>query len=152
MGTAGPGTPEFYLHDTRPDFVVYVPGSMDGSTGDTGNEHFLVFDAPDGGLAAAWTQSTQEGRADQRIVFARSSDEGVTWTAPQVIAGNDVPAGAGMASWGFPLISTSGRIYVIYSRHIGVNDIWTHTTGQMAGVWSDDNGTTWSELREVPIE
>ncbi|MBI4578064.1 MAG: hypothetical protein HY718_00085 [Planctomycetes bacterium] len=27
---------------SRPDYVVYVPRSMDGSTGDCGNEHFLV--------------------------------------------------------------------------------------------------------------
>jgi hypothetical protein len=36
------------LHKTRPDYVVYVPKSTDGSTHDTGNEHFLVFDGPDG--------------------------------------------------------------------------------------------------------
>jgi hypothetical protein len=50
-----------------------------------------------------------------------------------------------MASWGFPLVSKSGRIYVIYSRHIGKNDIFAHTTGLMAGVYSNDNGATWSE-------
>ena len=35
---------------TQPDFIVHRPRSADGSTGDGGNEHFLVFDGPKGGL------------------------------------------------------------------------------------------------------
>ena len=46
-----------------------------------GNEHFLVFDGPDGSLMAVWTQSTREGAGDHRIVFSRSEDEGVTLPA-----------------------------------------------------------------------
>ena len=34
---------------TRPDYTAYVPKSLDGSTHHTGNEHFLVFESPDGG-------------------------------------------------------------------------------------------------------
>ena len=34
------------LQRTDPDYIVYVPKSLDGSTFDTGNEHFLVFDGP----------------------------------------------------------------------------------------------------------
>jgi len=55
-----------HLKCTKPDYVVYVPKSMDGSTNDTGNEHFLVFDGPDNSLMAVWTQSTREGQPDQR--------------------------------------------------------------------------------------
>lgn len=136
------------LGRTRPDYVVYVPRG-DGS--DTGNEHFLVFDGPDGALMAVWTQSTFEGMPDQHIVFARSDDEGETWTAPRTLAGPDPGVGLHMASWGFPLVSRSGRIYVLYSRHIGVNDYARHTTGLMAGVYSDDAGRTWSSERTVPM-
>ena len=53
---------------TRPDYTVYVPGSLDGSTRDTGNEHFLVSPHPQGGLFAVWTQSSYEGQPDQRVV------------------------------------------------------------------------------------
>ena len=52
------------LQRTKPDYVVYVPKSTDGSTFDTGNEHFLVFDGPDGSMMAVWTQSTYEGIKD----------------------------------------------------------------------------------------
>ncbi len=140
---------ETELMRTNPDFVVYVPRSMDGSTGDTGNEHFLVSHGPGGMLFAVWTQSTFEGKADQRVVFATSDDGGHTWTAPRVVAGPD--GRMGMASWGFPLLSRSGRIYVIYNRHIGRNDIFTHTTGLMAGVYSDDAGMTWSAEGTIPM-
>jgi len=139
------------IRRTKPDYVVYKPGSMDGATADTGNEHFLVFDGPDGSLMAVWTQSTFEGQPDQRIVFARSDDEGNTWTPPKVIAGYCPPAKGDMASWGFPMVSTKGRIYVLYSKHIGINDMWTHTTGLMAGIYSDDAGKTWSQEQVIPM-
>jgi len=132
------------LRRTAPDYVVYVPGSLDGSTHDTGNEHFMVFDGPDGQLKALWTQSTFEGMPDQRIVFTESCDGGHTWAPIRVIAGPVPPATGGMASWAFPMLSRSGRLYVLYSRHIGVNDVFTHTTGLMAGIYSDDAGRTWS--------
>ncbi len=134
---------------TRPDFVVYCPKSTDGSSGDTGNEHFLVFNGPDGSLMAVWTQSTREGASDQRIVFSRSDDGGVSWTEPKQIAGKGSSPTTKMASWGFPMVSASGRIYVIYNKHIGVDDIFSHTTGLMAGIYSDDCGKSWSEEQEI---
>ena len=140
------------LGRTEPDYIVYVPESTDGSTHDTGNEHFLVFQGPDGSLMAVWTQSTYEGMSDQRIVFSKSEDGGRTWTPPEVIAGPAPPEFKGhMASWGFPMVSSSGRIYVLYSRHTGINDVFTHTTGLMAGIYSDDGGRTWSEEQIVPM-
>ena len=144
------GTVEQEIQRTRPDFVVYVPGSLDGSTGDTGNEHFLVFDGPDGSLMAVWTQSTIEGWADQRIRFSRSTDEGLTWETPRVIAGTEPGVAGPMCSWAFPLVSRSGRIYVLYSRHMGINEVATHTTGRLAGIFSDDAGATWSREAFIP--
>ena len=49
------------LRATRPDFVVFVPSVTDTTVNDTGNEHFLVFDGPDGSLMAVWTQSSRCG-------------------------------------------------------------------------------------------
>jgi len=139
------------IRRTRPDFVVYQPGSDDGSTCDTGNEHFLVFDGPDGSLMAVWTQSTREGMPDQRIVFSQSVDEGVTWAKPRLIAGTPPSEKGNMASWAFPMVSNSGRIYVVYSRHIGVNDVFSHTTGLMGCIYSDDAGQSWSDEQIVPM-
>ena len=125
---------------TRPDYVVFAPRSTDRSTRTTGNEHLLVEKLPNGNLFAVWTQSSFEGEADQHIVFSRSTDDGKTWSPPVTLAGGET-----MASWAFPVVARSGRVYVIFNRHTGVNDIFTHTTGRMACKYTDDEGATWSE-------
>ncbi|MBI5394569.1 MAG: exo-alpha-sialidase [Verrucomicrobia bacterium] len=139
------------LRITKPDYVVFVPEVTEEKVSDTGNEHFLVFDGPDESLMVVWTQSTHEGEPDQHIVFAQSKDEGKTWSKPRIIAG---PAKAGqgdMASWAFPLVSKSGRIYVLYSQNVGKFDTFPHTTGRLDGIFSDDNGATWSKPQTIPI-
>lgn len=136
---------------TRPDFVAFIPKVTGTEVNDTGNEHFLVFDGPDKSLLAIWTQSTREGAADQHIVFSRSDDGGKSWAAPRIVAG---PARAGeklMSSWGFPMVSKTGRIYVLYSQHVGKFDTFPHTTGQLTGIYSDDCGKTWSTPRAIPL-
>ncbi len=139
------------LNATRPDFVVFVPTVSNTNVSDTGNEHFLVFDGPDGSLMAVWTQSSAESQPDQHIVFSRSTDEGRSWSEPRIIAGPDKSRNLGMASWGYPLVSKSSRIYVLYSRHIGKFDTFFHHTGWLEGISSDDNGQTWSQPQRVPV-
>ena len=139
------------LNRTRPDYVVYTPRSLDGSTHDTGNEHFLVFDGPDGTLMAVWTQSTSEGQPDHRIVFSKSPDEGQTWTDPMILAGPKPPQKGNKASWGFPLVSASGRIYVIWNQYAGIHDLDPGGSGWMTGKYSDDAGETWSDAQTIPM-
>jgi len=144
------------LRATKPDFVVYVPQVAADGLSDTGNEHFLVFDGPDGSLMAVWTQSSVENFSpdtppDQHIVFSRSGDEGRSWSPPRLLAG---PGRAGeglMASWAYPLVSRNGRIYVLYSQYIGKYDSFMHHTGWLHGIYSDDNGGTWSKPQTVPV-
>jgi hypothetical protein len=139
------------LRVTRPDYVVFVPEVTDESVNDTGNEHFLVFDGPDGSLMAVWTQSSAEAQPDQHIAFSRSTDEGLTWSRPRIIAGPKRPGDGHIASWGYPLVSGSGRIYVLYSQHIGRHDNFVHHTGWLHGIHSDDSGQTWSAPQNVPV-
>ncbi len=139
------------LGRTKPDFVVYKPRSLDGTTFDTGNEHFLVFDGPDGSLMAVWTQSSYEGAGDHRIVFSRSDDEGRTWAPPRRLVGPRKPGDGHMASWGFPLLSKSGRIYVVYNQYQGRNDVAAQITGTMDAMYSDDNGRSWSAPQSIPM-
>lgn len=142
---------EIELKRTGPDYVLYKPGSLDGSTFDTGNEEVSVFYGPDNSLMAIWTQSTFEGMPDQRIVFSRSNDRGLNWSNPKVIAGPVPPEKGNIASWGFPLVSKSGRIYVLYNKSIGITDVFFHSTGFLAGKYSDDAGKTWSEEKIIPM-
>ena len=139
------------MQRSKPDYVVYVPSSIDGSTHDTGNEHFLVFDGPDGSMMAVWTQSTREGAGDHRIVFSRSSDEGVTWAPPKRLAGPRWPGDGPIANWGYPLLSKSGRIYVVYNQFQGLVDLKDQLTGTMDCVYSDDLGETWSAPGTIPM-
>jgi hypothetical protein len=144
------------LRATKPDFVVFVPKVDRDKVVDTGNEHFLVFDGPDGSLMAIWTQSSVENSSaalppDQHIAFARSDDEGKTWTDPRIVAGPKQPGDGQMASWGYPLVSKKGRLYVLYSQHIGRYDTFFHHTGWLRGIYSDDAGKTWSAPQEVPV-
>jgi hypothetical protein len=90
---------------TAPDFEVYRPKGFDQGNHDTGNDHVLVCDAPDKSLMIVWTQSTAEGLPDQHIMFARSGDDGATWSAPRQIAGPGTAGSPHMASWAFPMVT-----------------------------------------------
>ena len=137
---------------SKPDYIVYKPGSVDGSTHDTGNEHFLVFDGPDESLMAIWTQSTYEGACDHRIIFSRSEDEGETWAPPKRLVGPPRVGTGFMSSWGFPLVSNSGRIYVIYNQYHGIDDVKHQFTGTMDCIYSDDMGVTWSTPQTISMK
>jgi hypothetical protein len=139
------------LRITQPDYVVFVPRVEGDRVSDTGNEHFLVFDGPDGSLMAVWTQSSAESQPDQHIAFAGSADEGATWSEPRIIAGPRKAGDGHMASWAYPLVSKSGRIYVLYSQHIGKHDSFFHHTGWLHGIRSDDHGRSWSAPQNVPV-
>ncbi len=140
------------IQRTKPDYIVYRPGSVDGSTFDTGNEHFLVFDGPDGSLMAVWTQSSHEGAGDHRIVFSRSDDEGDTWTPPLRLVGPARKGEGHFSSWGFPMVTKSGRIYVIYNQYQGIDDVTAQHTGAMDCLYSDDMGKTWSAPQTIPMK
>lgn len=143
------------LQQTQPDYVVYVPDRESGIS-NSGNEHFLAFNGPDGKLMVVWTQSTTECnlpsyKADQHIVFASSDDEGLSWTEPKLLAGPAKPGDGPMASWAFPMVSRSGRIYVLYVQYVGKYDTYFHHAGYMDGIYSDDAGETWSLPQRVEL-
>jgi hypothetical protein len=56
-----------------------------------------------------------------------------------------------IASWAYPLVSKSGRIYVLYSQHVGKFDTFYHHTGWLRGIFSDDLGRTWSASQQIPV-
>lgn len=137
---------------SRPDYIIYIPRHWDSSSQDSHNEHLLVFEGPHRWLMAVWTQSLRQPGPANRIVFARSKDDGVTWSPPVHVAGpRSADDPAPMASWGFPMVSRSGRIYVIYNQHQGVSGWIPMHTGTMDGVYSDDDGQTWSRSQTIPM-
>ena len=136
------GDPKTEFLRTKPDHIVYQPKNL--ARGDTGNEHFLVFPNKNKTkLLALWLQSTREGSGDECIVLAQSKD-GHRWSEPRVLL-KTVP-GVQRVRWGVPFVTESGRIYILYRR-----DTMETAKTNMAGIFSDDDGETWSEPSEIPF-
>ena len=143
---------------SHPDYVVFIPSVEPWIIGDVYNDHFQVFDSPrNDKIFAVWCQATVEGALDQHIAFSESFDKGKTWETPQILAGNRTIAeglanGGAIASWGFPLVSKSGRIYILYNQFVpGKVSTARQQTGIMMGIYSDDDGDTWTNPEEIAI-
>lgn len=135
---------------SRPDFVCYIPHDPEGM--DATNQHFLVVPTPERTFLAFWTQASEENAPDQRVVMSRSEDQGRTWTAPRVLAGDPSGKTGRLASWQFPVVVPhSGRVYLFWNQNVGVVDAREDTTGALAYRWSDDDGRTWSDPHTVHI-
>ncbi|MBN1421619.1 MAG: exo-alpha-sialidase, partial [Planctomycetes bacterium] len=132
---------------TKPDVIVYLPKGI----GDGDNEHFQVFQAPKGDeLLAIWTQSSVEGRGDNRIAFARSFD-GRAWSDPEILAGRGPARGdERQASWAFPVVARSGRIYCFYTKELARIDE-RQASGAMGCLFSDDDGFTWTRGADLAV-
>lgn len=134
----------------KPDYVVFVPRGRKYIVGDTYNDHFQVFSKPNGMLFAVWTQATKESDIDQHIAFSKSIDGGLFWSEPVVLAGSLNHANPQLlASWQQPMVSKSGRIYVLWNQQ--VTSRGTHF-GNMFGIYSDNDGKTWSAPKMVPMK
>lgn len=139
------------IRRTNPDYVIYIPSS-DDRLKDQGNEHLHVFRAKDGRLCALWTMSSFEGTFTHRPVISFSRDDGLTWSSPRNLLRDTINAetGENMGSWAAPAISKSGKIYVIYNKHIGKRS--SKQRGRMVILASDDCGDTWTpeSVRDLP--
>jgi hypothetical protein len=134
---------------SRPDVLVYLPKGEEHH--DTDNEHFLVFEAPGGKeLVALWNQSSVEGRGDNRVMTARSTN-GIAWSEPQFVCGTRPGTKMPQASWPFPIITKSGRIYCFYTRQMPLNDGNPQGSGAMGCCYSDDGGRSWVSGSNVPM-
>ena len=132
---------------SNPDVVVYLPRGGDLNDGD--NEHFLVFHAPKSDeLLATWNQSSVEAHGDNHMVLARTSD-GINWSEPQWIIGTHKGTTETQASWGFPVVSRSGRIFFFYTK--SEQGVRGGGSGVMGGLHSDDNGRTWTEGADIIV-
>ena len=149
--------PSTNIHVTPHDLTVFVPKQSrveserdTHAVGDTFNDHFHVLDDPERGmLYAFWTQGSFEAANDEHVVFSKSSDGGVTWTEPVILAGSaTMAAPTPVAAWQQPMISGSGRLYCLWNQETTLKK---HLCGEMWGRYSDDGGETWSDPEAVPF-
>ena len=138
---------------TNPDLVLNLPKRAPRYA--EHQDHVLVDYTPGGDLLAIWTMAYDESHADMSVFFARSSDNGKTWTDPSDIHPPDPNSGA-VSTFGFPVVSRSGRIYCYYNRSVGVGE--TYLNAFIRCRYSDDDGHTWTdgdidlEYRRTPID
>lgn len=146
------GNPENEWMRSEPDVKVFIPEKDGGNNCD--NCVLAVTPTPDGKeLIAVWTQSSVEGGGNNRIVISRTSD-GENWSYPEVIVGAytaDVP----QSSWGMPMFTKSGRLYLLYlqasegeRQEPGMPGC---LNGDLALIYSDDMGHSWSKPGIVPL-
>ena len=135
---------------TGPDYVMFIPRQIEG---ESDNVHLYVVEHEGyGGLLAFWTQSTVEGTGNNHVVMAGSRDGGKNWTEPRFLLGSRAlqRSPEAQASWGFPIVTRSGRIYLFYYREIpGEVDNSRQLTATFACIYSDDCGESWSESRDI---
>jgi len=144
---AEPSEPEEWKR-SNPDVVVYLPKG--GEAHDEDNEMLLVFEAPKSEeLIAIWTQSSVEGFGDNRQMLSRSAD-GEHWSLPVRIVGSEPGKRAAQASWGVPVVSKAGRIYLFYVRDTGRGEE-RQASGGMGCMYSDDNGAGWQSGADLPM-
>lgn len=144
------GNPENEWTRTQPDVVVFVPEEDGGNNCD--NCVLAVTPTPDSKeLIAVWTQSAAEDYGNNRIVISRTAD-GQNWSYPEFIVGTQ-DRGQRQCSWGMPMFTKSGRLYLMYIQEAEPEqqDFHDCNNGYLAMVYSDDYGHTWSAPGLVPL-
>lgn len=112
------------------------------------DQPYVVTTADGAWLCVMTTGSKHEGSSGQHVVAIRSLDQGRTWSQPVDIE----PVTGPVASWGMPLVTSFGRVYVFYSYN---GDRITGRRADMLGWYcyrySDDGGLSWSERHRLPL-
>jgi hypothetical protein len=128
---------------------IYYTRSDDG--GETWSEAAAVFDAEwagwptvdrpalavdeRGGLHVAWLDGSPGGPfSPQAVYYARSRDEGRSWSEPQELA-------VGGCDWPVLAATFTGQVHLLWSE-VGASPTWLYR-------WSADGGETWAASQAV---
>ena len=117
----------------------------------------------DGGLLCVVTTGLgHEGSRSQHVLSMKTFDEGESWQDLTPLESPDAPE----SSWGVPITSPSGRVFVFYIFNADdIRELPADNPPYPGGVtqrmdshghyvfrWSDDHGKTWSVKRgEIPV-
>jgi hypothetical protein len=136
-----PGEPRW--DRTNPDSAIYLPhGDDDGC-----NQQVVGVVTIRGTLLVTWTMASREGKPDQRVVVARSCDDGRTWSKPTVLD-RDEKENPGLATYGVLFqVPATGRIYLFYLKNDGRSRVRPDITGFFRWQYSDDDGRSWQTTK-----
>jgi len=104
----------------------------------------IAVDPTSGDLYAVWTDGRFNDGAHNDIVLSKSTDSGLTWSAPLKVSGNPVGVDAHTPS---VEVNAGGQVAVAWYDYR--NDV-AGDTAATTDYWnaiSSDGGGTWSELR-----
>jgi hypothetical protein len=134
---------------TRMDTWGTQDGSRFAGTFRVANLNWLAVDPNDGSLYCVFHDTTQvvSGQSDVDIYIIRSTDQGVTWSTPQIVNGDASPPGDQFHPW--IEVDDAGRVHVLYfdSRHTVQMDGTEHGMFDVYYAVSLDQGSTFSEYR-----
>ena len=82
--------------------------------------------------------------------MARSTDA-ENWSDPKYLVGAEYGTGGLQASWGFPIVSKNGRIYIFYTKELEISDNNRQGSGAMGCIFSDDNGISWTPPENIDM-
>jgi hypothetical protein len=123
---------------TYPRFATLATNATVGAL--PGNDKWGVATGPDQAVPGrqdvyvSWTQNvTEMAGTDQRIVVARSTDTGQTFTAPTIINDGSISGTESNNLFADPAVGPAGQVYVVWHR-IGA--------GQVVFDTSTDGGVT----------
>jgi hypothetical protein len=118
------------------------------------NESSCLVILRDGAWLVTWSQGSQEGALDKKIVFSISRDHGQTWSQPRKIVASTPEW---RRSYGCPfVVPQTGRIYLFlhegrqHGHGLARNDVAVDA-GRFGYVYSDDDGGTWSTIHQLPV-
>jgi len=100
-----------------PTTVVSFPWSYPVNP-DVFHQPSIAVDPTSGALIVAWTRGLGGGLGGSRIEYARSVDQGATWTAPSVLAAGSPPT---YVRWSSVAIGPDHEVEVLYVRHTNDN-------------------------------
>ncbi|MHC4099478.1 MAG: hypothetical protein ACYS15_16555 [Planctomycetota bacterium] len=110
---------------------------------------YLEVDPNSGALYALYFDTTNyvDGQANVDLYFAKSVDQGTTWSVPVVINDDADPPGDQFFPW--IEVDQEGRIHVVFldSRNVVQDDDVPHGFFDAYYTHSDDGGQTWNEYR-----
>ena len=141
-------TPDL-LHPCSMDAAEAQGVIIEGRPGPTFfNYQVQLSVTPRGTWIACWTQGSTEAAGDQRVVVARSTDDGRTWGREIAIeaAGDCYRVPAWIVSF---VVPHAGRVYVFY--WCNVNGVPLRDACDILYRCSDDDGLTWSPAHRVGV-
>ena len=126
----GPSGVYYIRYDAGRDAWSSPVGISLTSGANTSADYARLAIAPDGMLHVVWTEfELPQGWPPTGVYYAHSTDNGVTWSRPVELAGqNNVQANV--------VVDSAGRVHVAWNGIVGIGGRYHR--------WSDDGGLNWS--------